>query len=81
MITNNPFSPPSSHPSTSPPSYTMISLSSAGPEIIQGYDRYMFEITAKNQNIVVHNFDLFFYSTKQDYFHEVELSVWTSPME
>ena len=38
----------------------------------------MFEITAKKQSVVIHNFDLFFYSTKQDYIREVELSVWTS---
>ena len=79
VVTNGPLSAPSSHPSISlSPSDTRISLSSAVPEIIQGYDGYMFEITAKNQNVVIHNFDLVIYSTRQDYFREVEFSVWTS---
>mmetsp|Transcript_25700 Transcript_25700/g.44898 ORF Transcript_25700/g.44898 Transcript_25700/m.44898 type:complete len:1663 (+) Transcript_25700:1-4989(+) len=79
VVTNDPLSAPSSHPSISlSPSYTRISLSSAVPEIIQGYDGYMFEITAKNQNVVIHNFDLVIYSFTQNYFREVELSVWTS---
>ena len=72
VVTNDPLSASSSYPSISlSPFYTRISLSSAVPEIIQGYDGYMFEITAKNQNVVVYNFDLVIYSTKQEYFCEV----------